>query len=292
VVVVHAEPGTDRLRWRHVSAETLRQTGNGYAIDLPEESDLRVAIDDLRALAMLESSPTSTRVDALVVPYNFSDGVLIDDDEELGLAALAFSRAALRGNACRVDVAMEDEADLIASIDAIRDIEAPTAEQRRDAIVREDILHRYRKHAKSLRRALTLLLTEPVLVEAFGYKDQLVAAAIRRTAPPAEGYRIPGEIHLQAWPRYHMERPIVSFDLPPDGLDAFYDRDSANRVLVRMGASGGVMVLDLPAELIATRFLPLLVHALVRFADANQLADDTALEAIGVHPSNWLIGIA
>jgi hypothetical protein len=139
---------------------------------------------------------------------------------------------------------------------------------------------------------LTLLLTEPVLVETFGYKDQLVAAAIRRTAPSADGYRLPGEIHLQAWPGYHVERPIVSFDLPPDSLEEFYERDSANRVLIRMGAQGGVMVLDLPADLIATRFLPLLVHALVRFADANQLADDTALEAIGIHPSNWLVGIA
>lgn len=291
IIVVHAEPGTDRLRWRHVSIDTIRKTNNGYAIDLPEDSDLRKAVDDLRALAVLDESPAPFDVAALIVPYNFADGVLVDD-EELGLAALAFSRAALRGTACRVDVAMEDEADLIASIDAIRDIQAPTSAQRRDAIVREDILHRYRKHADSLRRALTLLLTEPILVEAFGYNDQLLASAIRRTAPPAMGFRIPGEIHLQAWPGYHIERPIVSFDIPPDGLDEFYERDSANRISIRMGASGGVMVLDLPADLIATRFLPNLVHALIRFADADNLADDAVLDAIGVLPSYWLVGIA
>jgi hypothetical protein len=47
---------------------------------------------------------------------------------------------ALRGEVCQFEIEFEGEADLVASIDAIHDTDEPTAEQRRDAIIREDKL--------------------------------------------------------------------------------------------------------------------------------------------------------
>ena len=38
IIVVHSDPLTDRLRWQHVSADTLRRTSHGYAIDLPQKA--------------------------------------------------------------------------------------------------------------------------------------------------------------------------------------------------------------------------------------------------------------
>jgi len=291
VIIVYLEPGAERLNWCHVNTGTLRETRNGFAIDLPETSDLRLGIEALRALAVDCVSIGRSRVQTLVLPYSLSDGILVDD-EELGLASLEFSRAALRGEACNVDVTIAHEADLIASIDAIHDLIAPTVEQRRDAMVCKDILHRYRKQANLLRRALTLLLTEPVFAAPFGYDHRLLSAAIRRTAPPNKYHRSPGDVWLQAWPGPNVEWPIVSFELPAGGLDGFYQRDSANHILIRMGGAGGVRAIELDADLIATRFLPSLALALVKFADANDFDDNAALESIGVQPGDWLIGIA
>ena len=234
--MVHCEPGTERLRWQHVNVDTLRRTNKGFAIDLPEESDLRTALAALQALAKVSVPPGPSECNILLVPYSFEHGVLTNK-EELGLAALAFSRSAvqpfsrsaLRGDACSVEVEMDGEAELVASIDAIRDMVAPTAEQRLDAIIRADILDRYRKHARALRRALSLLLTEPLIADTFGYQNQLLATAIHRTAPPSTGNRLYGEIRLQAWPGHHMEWPVVSFEIPSDALDDFFARDNMNR---------------------------------------------------------------
>ena len=99
---------------------------------------------------------------------------------ELGLAALEFSRASFRGICCRVVIEVEEEPDLVASIDAIRDVTNPSAEERQDSILREDILHRFRKKARQLQRALLLLLTEQHFAEMFGYRDELLAQAVRR----------------------------------------------------------------------------------------------------------------
>ncbi len=291
IIVVQCEPVTNRLRWQHVNANTLRRTSKGFAIDLPEDSDLCAALVALQALAGAGNSPICPSGEFLLVPYSFEVGVQIDN-EELGLAALALSRSALRGDTFSISVEIEGEAELIASIDAIRDVAAPNSEQRRDAIIRLDILDRYRKHARTLERALILLLTQPSIAEQFGYQDQLVAAAFRRTAAPLSSHRLPGEIGLQAWPGYHLERLVVGFDVPSSALEEFYERGSMNRQLIKMGSAGGVIISDLGHEVVTTRFLPVLVHRLLDFADANDMQDHDVLACIEAYPTNWLVGLA
>ncbi|RWC25944.1 MAG: DUF4365 domain-containing protein [Mesorhizobium sp.] len=292
VIVVHCEPETKRLRWQHVSGDTLRHTPHGYAIDLPEQSDLCTALQDLRSLANARTVSEGPLKEILLLPYSLEKGVLVPE-EELGLNALAFSRAALRGTACQIEIEFEGEADLIASIDAVRDLSEPTAEQRKDAIIRQDILELYRKHAQRLRRVLTLLLTEPLIAAEFGYQEQLLASAVHRTARPwGSTQKLPNETYLQAWPGPYVERPIVGFDVLTNSLDDFYARSDMNRHLIRMGNMGGVMISELPHEVVASRFLPALVHGLANFADANGLSDSMVMEKIGIPPTLWLVGVA
>ncbi|WP_185975132.1 DUF4365 domain-containing protein [Mesorhizobium sp. WSM4310] len=294
VIVVHCEPDTKRIRWQHVSDETIRRTRHGYAIDLPDSSDLNNndALLQLRSLADTRIVSASAPEEVFTLIYSVDEGIL-GSEEEIGLKALEFGRAALRGAACRIEIEVEGEADLIASIDAVRDLSHPTAEQRKDAIVRLDILENYRKHARRIRRALTLLLTDPLLVNEFGYDHKLLAAAVRRTGRPwGWSQKLPSETYLQAWPGPYLDRPIVDFDVPTDGLDEFYARDEHNRVLIRMGEIGGVTVGELPRQLVMTRFFPALVTILVGFADANGFAESTALAKLELPPTMWLVGLA
>lgn len=292
VIIVHVEPGTDRLRWRHANRETIRQTGNGFAIDLPEDSDLRLSLESLRGLAADGVLGRPDAGEILAIPYDPSLGITAVP-EELGLAALSFSRAALRGERCFIQIDIEGEADLIASIDVIRDLAAPTNEQRRDAVVRLDILHKLRKHVARLKRALTLLLTDQVIAEAFGYQERWFADAILYAAPPMfDPPAARDEKRLEVWPGYHAQQPSVRFDVPPPYMDEFYARDPSNRELLHMGNIGGVMVGDFPPQAIATRFLPRLAHRLLTYADANEIHERDALSKIETHPNFWLVGVA
>lgn len=295
IIVVHSDPATGRLRWQHVRADTLRRTSHGYAIDLPPDSDLRTSLDALRELADGRLPQTASTGRTLMLPYSMQHGVRIGNPE-LGLAALEFSRAALRGEGCRVVVEVEEEPDLVAGIDAIRDVKEPTAEERRDAVVREDILHRLRKHARMLQRALILLLTEQALAEPFGYCDQLYAEAIRRLAAPyAAPYRWsrePGDIALDAWPGHGMEHFTIRFDVPSSAMEEFYAKNNGNRVYIRMGAAGANFVCDLHPDVVATRFLPALAQRLVAFADNSETTDKEVFATISVLPSMWLMGLA
>jgi len=291
IIVVHSDPKTGQLRWRHVSAETLRRTSQGYAIDLPAESNLRTSLEALQAVADSRPPPSATRDRTLTVPYSIQHGVRIGDPE-LGLAALEFGRAAIRGASCRVVVETEEEPDLVATIDAIRDVIETTADERRDAIALEDTLHRFRKQSFRLQRALMLLLTEQALVEAFGYRDQLLGEAIRQLTKPNSHMRERGDIALNAWPLFDREIPVVTFDVPSSAMDEFYAQNPFNIAALRLGSAGGARVGDLNPEVVATRFVPSLARRLTDFADAREIHDKEALASIGVQPGMWMIGLA
>jgi hypothetical protein len=291
IIVVQSDPDSDRLRWQHVNGATLRRTPNGFAIDLPDASEMRSSLSELRDLASACSVSTSARAEVLTIQYDPRRGVTNEPDE-LGLAGLAFVRAALRDERCRLDIEYEGEADLIAQIDMIRDIPSPSAEQRREAIIQLDILHRFQQHGFQIRRALTLLLSDKVLAASYGYQERWVVEAIRNAAPSFDWGRRPDDQHLDAWPGYHLEHPTVRFQVSRADMQDFYDRDSINQMIIRMGAAGGVLVGDLPAEAVATRFLPALAHKLIAFADENNLSEGEALAKIGVFPNFWLVGIA
>lgn len=291
IIVVHSDPATGRLRWQRVGADTLRRTSQGYAIDLHPESDLLTSLDALRALANGWPPPTSSVGRTLILPYSMQHGVRIGDPE-LGLATLDFSRAALRGVDCRVVVEAEEEPNLVASIDAIRDIANPTAKERLDAIVREDILHRFRKHAGKLQRALMMLLTEQALADTFGYSDQLLAEAVRRLMAPHSHSRQPGEIALDAWPAYDREQPTIKFDVPRLAMDEYYAKNDMHRALIRMGNAGGNIIGDLHPDVVVTRFLPALAQCLIDVAENCGMPDDKVFETISVHPNMWLMGLA
>ncbi|ESX49393.1 hypothetical protein X762_10925 [Mesorhizobium sp. LSHC426A00] len=290
VIVVHCEPETNRLRWQHVSSDTLRHTANGYAIDLPEQSDLHTALESLRLIARTRSSAAIAAKETLRLLYSLEKGVLAPEDE-LGLTALAFSRAALRGETCEIEIQIDGEADLIGSIDAIADVSSPTPEQIKQAIVRKDILANYRKTASRLRRVLMLLLAEPTISTEFGYQDDLLAEAIRFAAPPfAAQQNARGDTYLQAWPGPYLQNPVVGFFAPAGSLEDFYARDPHNRSLLSMGNLGGVTVGELGNRVVVTRFLPTLARVLVSFADMNGLQDNAVMEKIGLPPTLWLTG--
>jgi len=291
IIVVHSDPLTDRLRWQHVSTETLRRTTEGYAIDLPLESDLSASLGALQSLADGRTISAVTKDHTLLLPCSMDHGVLIPDPE-LGLAALEFSRAALRGESGRLIVEVDEEADLVASIDAISDLEAPTAEHRRDAIIRRDILYRFRQRAEELQRAITLLLTEPMIAASFGYDDTVLAEAIRRLAEPKRRLGEPDTIALDAWPAHDTSEPVIRFDVPKEVLEEFYAKSDLNRVIIRMGAAGGAVVGDLGPNIAATRFLPALTQRLTQIMDASAISPDEAFVKIGVPPSLWLMGLA
>ncbi|RVP98282.1 DUF4365 domain-containing protein [Sinorhizobium meliloti] len=290
IIVVHSDPTTGRLRWRDVSSDTLRRTPKGYAIDLPPESELRTSLDAIRALADGKSvAPPAERT--FLLPYSIQEGVRVND-ADLGLAALEFSRAVLRGEKGRVVIDVEEEPDLVASIDAIRDRANPSFDDRRDALIREDILARYRKRAAQLQRALQLLLTEKQIIEFYGYRDRLLAVAIRWLTHPNPQHREPGDVALQAWPTYSVERPVITFDVPVTAMEALYAKNDANRVYIRMGEVGGTMIGDLDPDIVARRFLPVLALRLIGHAEACEIPDDMAFERIGIPPSMWLMGMA
>lgn len=292
IIIVHCEPESDRLRWQHVNKQTIRETMHGFAIDLPEDSDLRSSLAELRTLATTIPGSAAVSDEVLIIPYDPQRGVTAPADE-LGLAALAFSRAALRGARYRIEIEFEGEAELVASIDMIEDMRDPSQDQRREAVVRQDILHRFRKHATRLRRALTLLLTNPMIAETFGYQEQWLADAILNAAPPMFDRTPRGtDAYLEAWPGYHTEQPTVRFEVPQEAMEDFYARDPMNRALIWMGSAGGTMIGDLPGEVIATRFLPALANRIVTFADAQELRDDEVLTRVDVLPNYWLVGVA
>lgn len=291
IIVVHSDPATGRLRWRHVSSKTLRRTHRGYAIDLDPESELRTSLDAIRALADGHNLDVPSSPRTFLLPYSMCQGIRIDNTE-LGLAALEFSRAVLRGEKAKVAIDIEEEPDLVASINAIRDRAEPSADDRRDALIREDILESYRKRSAKLARVLNVLLTEHSIVEAFGYRDDLLAEAIIRLTDPNARRRKVDNVSLQAWPANGVHTPLVTFDVPRTAMEKFYAENEVNRVAIWMGGAGGTMVVDLDPDVVSTRFLPALAQQLIGFADAHGILDDEALEKIGVPHCIWLIGMA
>jgi len=291
IIIVHSDPTTRRLRWRHVNAESVRKTLNGHAIDLPEDSDLAGAIDQLRAIASGRAASAAPQNRNLILTYSCTQGILATDPE-LGLRALSFSRGAIAGEPGIIVIEVDDHPDLIASIDGIRDVTAPSVEEQREVIRREDILRRSMQEAKKLERALNFLLTEPAIAETFGYRDEWIAEAVRRTASGSEvNSRQRGKL-LRAWPSHRVEHPMVSFEVSSEAMEHFYAQNDMNRTLIRRGGMGNQSVGDLPVESVATRFLPQLVKSLTDFADPSQISDDEVMKRIGVPPTMWLMAMA
>lgn len=288
IIVVHSDPTTGRLRWQQVSSDTLRRTPTGYAIDLPPESDLRTSLDAIKKLAN-EGSITASEDHTFIIPYSIHEGVRIGDTE-LGLAALEFSRAVLRGEKGKVLLDVEEEPDLVASIDAIQDRTAASADDRRNAIIRKDTLSQYRKKAARLQRALHLFLTETQIVGFYGYQEQLLAEAIRWLMRPNPQHREFGNITLDAHPAYGITQPTVTFDVPETTLEAFYAQNDSNRVYMQMGEAGGIVIANLDRNVVARRFLPELARRLIDYAETCEIPDSLALQQIGIQPNMWLIG--
>lgn len=290
VIIVHSDPVTNRLRWREVSEKSLRRTRKGYAIDLPAESELRTSLDAIRALAEnhKDREPYADRV--IVFPYSINEGIRIDD-AELGLVALEFSRAVLRGETGRVLIELEEEPNLVASIDSIRDRTEPSADERRDALIREDVLARYRKRTGHLQRALQILLTERQIVEAYGYQDQLLAEALKWLMRPNLQHRAPGDVALQAWPGPGNQQPVITFDVPASAMEKLYAKNDGNRVYIRMGEMGGTLIADLDPGIVAQRFLPELARRLINYAETREIPDASTFEHIDIPLNQWLIGL-
>jgi hypothetical protein len=291
IIVVHSDPLTGRLRWREVSKESLRRTPKGYAIDLPPESELRTSLDEVRALGERYNNKSGSPERTLLLPYSMQEGMRTDK-AEFGLGALEFGRAVLRGEKGHILINIEEEPDLVASIDAIRDRTETSTEDRRLAIINEDILDRFRKKGRRLQRALQVLLTERQLIEFYGYRDELLSEAIEWLTHPNPQHREPGDVALQAWPARGVEQPVITFDVPKAAMETFYAANEGNRVYIKMGEMGGTMIGDLDPDTVARRFLPVLARRLLNYAESCKIHDEHAFEHIGVPLNLWLIGLA
>jgi hypothetical protein len=159
VIAVYSHPQTDHLHWAHITESSLRRTPKGFAVDIAETSDLTLASEELRKLAETGKTDGPARRAVLLLPFDENEGITTSD-EELGLACLELAEAASRGVAPSIEVEVIGQADLVASIDEIHDLAAPTADQRRDALVRGTILDRYERKAAQLKRAVTWFLTQ------------------------------------------------------------------------------------------------------------------------------------
>lgn len=290
IIIVHSDPSTERLRWRQVSEDSLRRTPKGYAIDLPPESELRNSLEEVRTLSESTNDWTSSAGRTFVLPWSIREGVRIGD-ADLGLAALEFSRAILRGEEGQVLIDLEEEPDLVADIDAVRDRTEVSADIWRDALIRADILARYQKETSRRQRALRLLLTEKRIVEFFGYQDQLLSEAITYLMHPNLQHREKDDVKLQAWPAAGHYEPTINFDVPKTAMEELYAKDNGNRVYMRMGDMGGMLIGDINPDVVAGRFIPMLSRYLINYAEAIDTPDDHAFEHIGVPPSMWRVGL-
>lgn len=290
VIVVHVEPTTGRMRWQHADDRTIRKTRSGYAIDLPEGSDLERDFESIGNLAAEggASVPPSERL--LVLAYDPDVGITMPP-EEIGFRAVAFARAAHRGERCRVVLEVAREAELVAGIDVLADVAEPDAEQLLWAAVNADDLYDLREKVGQTTRTLTLLLTNHSAIEMFGYCGDLLAAAILEAALPEPLFRQRiGDVGLEAVPDQRSFGCVVAFSVPDDAMEDFFARNPLNSTYLRRGLDGGLTMAHLPPAVVATRFMPRLMRAIVRLADREGTDDEKALASTKVHPGHWHFG--
>ncbi|RVK29520.1 DUF4365 domain-containing protein [Sinorhizobium meliloti] len=292
VIVVYSHPKTERLFWTHITETSLRRTPKGFAIDFDDTSELTLASEELRKLAESgESAPTDQR-STLLIPFDEGLGITISD-EELGIACLEIAKSKNVSEIPSIEVEVVGQAELIASIDAIRDMVAPTVDQRREALIFETILDRYEHKASQIKRAIGWLLKDPKLSRFIGLDDRKLAVAVRKLA----GYYThshsnePGTTPLVAWPAVGRYEPSVVFDVSAAQMDELYARSTMMKAIIRMGDAGGVLAFEVGEEVFVTRFLPALVRYLMNYGDKMKIPDEDVLEVIGVEPDVWLLGL-
>lgn len=292
VIVVYSHPKTERLFWTHITETSLRQTPKGFAIDFDDASELTVASEDLTKIAETgEFAPVVER-SALLIPFDEGLGITISD-EELGIACLEIAKSTNGSEIPSIEVELVGQAELIASIDAIRDMFAPTVDQRREALIRETILDRYERKAAQLKRAIEWFLKDPKLSRFIGFEDRKLAVAVRNLA----GYftyshsNEAGTTALVAWPAVGRYEPSVVFDVSKAQMDDLYARSNMMKEIIKMGDAGGVVAFEVGEDAFVTRFLPALVRYLMNYADRMQIPDEDVLQCIGVEPDLWLLGL-
>jgi hypothetical protein len=59
---------------------------------------------------------------------------------------------------------------------------------------------------------------------------------------------------------------------------------------MRMGAHGGMTVLDLPREAFFSDYLPALANRLRQFADEHKISDEEAVDKANMDPHFWMMG--
>ncbi len=294
VIVVHSRPKSGRLFWEHVTPDSLRSTPKGFAIDINDTSDLAQASEELRRLATAGKTDTLARPEAvLLLPFDENTGILIPDND-LGISCLELAKAAGRGDARSIEIEVVGQAELIASIESLRDGPAPTAEMRREALIRDDILERYERKARELKRGLTWFLTSSNLSRFIGWNDEWLARAVRQFAryfvlgSASES----GSVPLVAWPAVGQHQPTVRFDLNEEECEYLYGGNNMTRALIRLGDAGGVITFELGDEVFLTRFMPALVRHLMLFADRTNVPDERVFDTINVEYDQWMLGLA
>jgi hypothetical protein len=288
VIVAHSSE-SDTVRWALVAPNTVRKTEHGYAIDLPENSDLASAGAELASLAdpAARGAPDS-RAKTLIIRISIH-GDLVDDPEEVGLAALETSRKIIRGERAAVEVELEGMDKLIAEVDALADLETPDADARRRRIQFEKTLDAYRSKASFLTRATALLISSRNLMDFYGTDDRALAVALVALLHDP-GVRRGGFATLRAWPALRQHALTVRFDLKRAELDDMLARNPALAGSIELGHASAFLVRDLPRSAIKSGLLPSLARRFVNYASSTGIADHEVLASTGVDLENWIIG--
>ncbi|KTR07068.1 hypothetical protein NS365_05345 [Aureimonas ureilytica] len=290
VIVAHSWEG-DAVRWAPVTTDTVRKTEHGYAIDLPEYSDLASAGTELAKLADPTARKASgARTETFLIRVSIH-GDLTDDPEEIGLGALETSRKMIRGVSATVEVELEGTDILIAELDTLADLESPDGNARRRRMQFEDALAAYRSKADFLTRAVSLLLGSKELMEFFGNDDHALTDALV-TLLRDQARRDGDRTALQTWPGSRQHALVVGFDVNRAELNEMFARAPELAGTFRLADASGFLVRDLPRSAIQSGLLPRLARRFVNYAITTGMADHEVLSSSRMDLENWMVGLA
>jgi hypothetical protein len=293
VIAIYVDRDTEICHWSVVTAETLRRTGKGWALDIPRSSDLA---QDRDALVMTAGAPGKKRTpedkQGLMLVFDESFG-LRGNDDELGAALAGFAQAIRHNRRAVLSVEIATFADVMAAL-AAAEAEPLTAETSKTVYTLNEILARYEQKAHNLSLGLTLMFSHGLLSESFGH-DFVAYAAGARTF--AEYYVLPRitrsrALGLVAWPSDAQQEPEPKIDLDEAERAALQAKLGEMPLQLALGPYGGALVGDLGQGVIARKAVPAITFYVMALAARTERAPEAVLEKIGLHPAFWRLGIA
>lgn len=292
VIVVYVDPETDTCHWVPVTADALRRTGRGYALDIPRASNLALDNDALISFAgPVGQKRGSQQAPPLMLVFDETSG-LVGEDNELGADLAEYAQALRHGHPRALSVEISTIGDVLGSIAAI-EAGPSTIDTRSTTYALNEIVARYERTAHELARGLTLMFGNPFLAQAFSHDFADYGAATRAFA---EYYVRPVRpraraLGLVAWPSAKMQEPEPKIDLTTVEKSAFIAKLGENYPIA-LSPIGDALVGDLGGELVARKAVPAITRYVMSLADRDGKDAETVLEEINLYPAFWRLGLA